>query len=407
LRLWWLPLILLLGTSGCDNSEDVNPSPVSSLEGMQISSFDLPDLWVYGSSSFRKITATLELSEELKDAVLEQTLPRPRLLVQVESLNDGSTTTLELQDDGSAANLSISAGFSDSLSGDLIPGDYTYTLRVNSLFATEEGEYTVTLLAAQDEEGTGSFDDLLALASSETATRSLSVAINRPPVLDGPGSSLPDSLYAGFASQTLTLIVSDPDVEGGDAVESVILNLIRNETTLRSHILTDLGGDVWNLAIDSSFAAGISTGDLVFSFTASDRFGESSTPFDSTIWVENTAPTLSNAVAPDTVYAPANGSHDYVMSVDVTDLQGAGDVVTVFYTVLDPSDTLWESPGFILADNGIDPDDVAGDGTWTAGISVSSDVSNFGEYTFTFYGEDRAGNRSDGLATIIVMEPEE
>jgi hypothetical protein len=395
-----LPLI-----SGCDNTGEVDPVRYDSLEGIQINLVEAPSLWVYGSDTFRSLAVRLDLDESMRDAILVGEVPSPAVWVRIIP-SAGDDIDIQLLDDGGALTPSATDSFLAPTSGDLVAHDFLFTVQMNSGFAAGEGEYEFQFVAAGAESGDTTFDAVASRSEAVTLTSPATVAVNRPPILDGGGSSIPDSLYSGFDTQLWILLATDPDADGGDVVADANLQVLRNDVVLRNLILTDSGGNLWSLRADSSFSSGLSTGDVLFSFMATDRFGETSLPLDTIVWIENTAPILSDAVAPDSVFIPPAGADDntYTLSIRIIDLQGPGDLNQVYYTVEDPHGTVSESSEFIFADNGILPDEVAGDGIWTTGISVSSGNVNTGTWIFRFYGEDRAGNISDPAEVPIVME---
>jgi len=397
--------IILTFALGCDHTGEVDPVRPDALEGLQISLVDAPALWVYGSNAFRDVSIRLDLDESMRDAVLAGDVPTPAVWLRIVP-PIGETQDVRLADDGSAFATADTASFLASSSGDLVAHDFIYSLRLNSGFATVQGDYEFRFVAAGADAADTTYDQLASRVEAVSLTAEVSVAVNQAPLLDGEDSTFPDSLHSGFATQTWVLLVTDPDAEGGDVVTGANLQILRQDAVLRNLILTDSGSDQWTLRADSSFSSGISTGDVLFRFTATDGFGETSQPLDTTVWIENTPPTLSEPGAPDSVFIPSSGANDYTLTVRVTDSQGPGDLNRVYYTAEDPQGVLTESPDFVFADNGVAPDETANDGIWTAGVSVPSTNTNTGSWTFRFYGEDRAGNTSDAATVPIVMEHE-
>lgn len=399
-------LITLLLLSGCDNTGDVNPVQNASPETFQAEILEAPTMWVLGSNTYRSLSVRLDISSSIRDAILVGEQSAPVVWVRITPPSQTSEIDVQLLDDGGYTTPTSTDGILASTSGDLVPNDFTYTIRLNSGFASSEGEYVFAFLAAIPENGDTTYDDLEMTNNSLVLDFDATVAINSPPQLDGGGSILPDSLRSGFESQVWSLLATDPDVHGGDYITSASLSVMRNDAVLRSLILTQGGGNDWTLFADSSFNAGISTGDVVFRFTATDRYEETSSPLDTTVWIENTAPVLDNPVAPDTVFIPAAGedANTYELYVHVSDKQGSGDMNQVYYTAEDPQGTVYTSDTYVFADNGILPDEFADDGVWSTGISVQSGNENVGTWIFRFYGADRAGNVSDPVTVPIVME---
>jgi hypothetical protein len=413
LNRWIAPLfvlaLIIAVHSGCDKSGPVEPEQDDAAESFSIHAASFPDFWVYGSTRYRPVTLELSLSEAMKEQILSGQQEAPAVLLAIEILDGPALFQTRLRDDGSMTTVSDS-DFVASSSGDVVPGDYVYRLMLNANFAATEGSYLIQLHAGSTEE-ISSLPFVQSPAGVLTWSDTAVVSANSAPTLDALTSVLPDSLHSGFAQETWSVEITDPDQPAGDSVLAVDMALVDlPDDTLRTLILSRGGSDRWTLLADSSFAAGLTTGEYEFRFSAVDRFDERSASLDTTVWIENTAPALTDEDIPDTVYAPAGPeSNYYSLLVKVQDLQSRADIQQVYYDVIDPTNVFFsheDHPLWVLTDGGSYPDETAQDGTYTVEVEIQPTVSNFGTYQFIFYGEDKAGNVSLALNVPIVMVAE-
>lgn len=396
---WVVPFTVLMLTAllvGCESEDPVDPQNTPSLEAPQIDSVNVPSFWVYDSPDYRTISVTISLSPSLEQAVKQQDVPAPDVYMLLES-GDGVTPVVQyrLLDDGGGPTIQNPFDSMDDHSGDLVPLDLTYSLRINSLFAQSASEMTATISAGWP----------LSIDSTKMTRlepRTLQVEINSAPVIESFNHS--DSLYAGFTTEQWTARVDDADIPGGDVVQQVEMHLLRDGDTVRDLLMAKASPRIWNFSLDSTFAAGLATAEYSITLTATDHFDQAATPYEGVIWIENTAPVLSNLVAPDTVYRPVEDPPNfYNFYVNVFDQQGQGDINRVDYIVMDPNGGVSTNDAYVFNDLGLEPDEVEHDGIWSTGISVPHTVSNFGTYTFTFTAHDRAGNNSMNLVKEILL----
>ncbi len=395
---WALSLMLLMvwAFSGCEENgvEPSSPDGVP-LDSGVIDSLSVPEFWVLGSEDYRTVYLSLGLTVEEREAILDGDLLPPSVYIWVGPAGDNEySNNFRLLDDGGALVNQTNAEYADSLSGDLIPGDQVFQARINSGFADEAGDYVFYVQVVGLQRPGNATDE----GSDPILEVTVTVSANEPPVFSDP--NLPDSLHAGFDAQQWSVNVVDPNESLGDDVVDVMMELKAGDIVYRENLFAELDAPVWTFTADSTFAAGLETAEYTMSFTASDQFDQvTDPPFEHTVWIENSAPDLLSLSAPDTAYQPGpdDPPNVYAFELNVEDHQGQGDIEEVYYEVTDPTGNHYGNPAFVFRDDGEDPDPVAGDRIWSHGFIVTSSVSNFGTYTFTFYARDRAGNVSDPI----------
>ena len=411
---------VLWAVAGCDDGV-VDPELLSANtwseyvalipDSTQVDSLVVPEAMVLGSEDFRTLTIGFNLSPELTDAIRAGRVAEPRRIFGlIRRAGVGATAAFYLYDDGGAfehSDLPVhQPQYLASKSGDLIPGDFIFSNRINSLFSDVwgtpyEDEYLFEFYFNFDSPVAGGQGD----GHPETfvISRNVLVSANEGPVVDSV--DIPDSLYSGFDAQTWSIDVSDPNEASGDEVTDVTVTLVADDITWREILFAPTNLPEWTFSVDSSFAAGLPTNDYEMQILAIDKFEYPSDMTVVPIWIENEAPELLSLVAPDTVRQPGPDDPDniYVFELNVQDSQGQGDLEIVYYTVVDPTGNFFESPDYVFRDDGEDPDPVAEDRLWNSGFRVPNTVSNFGTYTFTFYAEDRAGNVSVPIEKFIEL----
>ncbi len=396
-----LLLLSLLIWTGCDDSPDEDFDTVPEYAPPEIGSTATPEFWEYENELYRQLVVELDLPDDIHQAVLSGAMEAPFVLATIYPI-DGDPmngTSVQLHDDGNTIEYTSIPDYQDLRSNDLVPKDFTYSVMINSLFAEERGEYIVEYKA---EWLIAEPTQFMALPP-EYADRyriecdTLVVEINNAPVVEG--FDVPDSLHSGFDSQVWTANVNDEDLLNGDVITRVELHLFFNGQDVRTVQLAQASGDMttWTLSTSASFAASYPTGDYLFRVIAWDQFEkESIPPFQKAVWMENTAPVLTDLVAPDTVYRPLEGVNFYDCFLIVEDLQGQGDIDVVLYGVRSPGrEDFVIDPLALFNDDGIVPDETADDRTWSHRFKTEPDRTNFGTYTFRFYAIDRAGNESE------------
>lgn len=413
-RVGWALLVLLL-MSACDKTASVDPSGELGFSDMSISEHELPTLWALGSDSYHRVSLELKVPDDVRSAILAGDIPEPEVTLMLDDMGEvNNMLVVQLFDDGSTTDLAeldgnnVDTSYAARSSGDLVPNDFKFSVLINSRFTATAGTFWAILDASiLDPDGGGNRDFAPDLLFSDFIDDSVVVTSNSAPTLNPAAGMLPDSLYSGFESTLWSIGASDPDEAAGDSVTSVDLELFAGVASLRQLIFTLADGGIWTLQADSSFTAGLATGEITFHITATDLFGQVSAPLDTTVWVENGAPSLSDPDMPDTVYVPSGSDPNlYTLSVAVHDPQSQLDIERVYYEVIDPTDVHSSNPDWVLTDSGEDPDPVAQDGVWSAGIRTEAGNTNLGTYHFLFFAEDRGGNLSDTLDVPIVMVSE-
>jgi len=109
----------------------------------------------------------------------------------------------------------------------------------------------------------------------------------------------------------------------------------------------------------------------------------------------NQAPVISNLVAPDTVYRSLQTP--FTVSVQASDPDGLYDLVSV--TMTNENNSV-----FSLHDDGINGDEMGGDGIFTQVFAFPTDQP-LGPYVFTFKAIDRSNVSSAVLTKTIIVAP--
>ena len=395
---WMVPFTVLVLTAffaGCESDDPVDPPSTPSLEAPQVDTVNVPPFWVYNSPDYRTISVKLSMTPALEAAVKQQDVVAPQVFMILRSPDGMFSSSVQLWDDGGGRTLENQLDFVADHSGDLAPFDLTYSLRINAGFALSQGDILMEIMA-------GWVLDSDPTTMTTLPAETLQVEVNTPPVIEAFVHS--DSLRAGFEAEQWTATVNDADIPGGDAVQIVEMHLQFGETG-RDRLMAQASPRVWTFSLDSTFAAGLPTAEYTLTLTAIDRFNQEAVPYEGVIWIENTAPMLSNLVAPDTVYRPEGDQpNPYNMFINVADLQGPGDITRVDYIPVDPNGNIPDdlSP-FFFNDLGDTPDEVAHDGIWSHQFAVYPNASNFGTYTFTITAHDRVGNNSESIVHMVEL----
>jgi len=283
----------------------------------------------------------------------------------------------------------------DGINGDQTAGDSRYTTSfLPDSGAFIQGIYKIDIWAV-DSGGLESaqFDTLFISADSATLTW---------PALFDP--QFEDSTFHYTDSQTVLVFVDDP--QGHDNIDSVWGEwfFVDNPVPVNHILLFDDGthgdpipGDgifgVTFMADSGVFAIGLH----YMSLFASDIDGHQAEQFDTTFTTVGN-PTLSNVVAPDSM---EKGSPDTAyIYVDAYDPDGLSNIDSVYFVVTRPDGS---SNGIhqYMHDDGEFGDLVAGDGTYTLGITAPTPENQTGDYLFTFFAFDLEGNYSNSPEVII------
>ncbi|MFO7891583.1 MAG: hypothetical protein R6V04_14740 [bacterium] len=284
--------------------------------------------------------------------------------------------------------------------GDVIPADGEYYSVIPTDFTDNEGIFLLHLQAV-DISGNSAIpvQDTLMVIEGE---------FNLPPVISDP--QLPDSLDSKSIQNVFFSITAD-DPQGLADIDSVYLWIyppLKSAPVFKGRLKDDgTGGDVtagdriFSLRQDLSQILGSSGINLV-RFQAVDKKGEKSEPIVCEIFITipNAPPSLSNLTAPDTL--SRNTSQSSLLSVEVCDPQGPGDINIVFFNSFRPDGTASLSNPVLMNDNGDNGDITPDDGVYSCGISINSSVL-LGNWRFEFMARDNAQAMSDTLIHIMTI----
>jgi hypothetical protein len=365
-----LPLILLtIFGIGC---EEETTEPENSLIPI-ITGWQLPEKMVYNYHRSQRIVVTVEDAQGPADVPI----------VWGTILNNGTLIdTFSLWDDGSFYTIPAHPPWADSISGDLIPRDGVFSRRITGQFVNQPTDVTFRFEVTDLDGHVGT-----------PVEATVEINANSAPTLFNP--VLPDTLVSGFDSLTLSVTALDSDYQ-----DSVIRVWLEVEGSNKGEI--DLEGPDadhhWSITIDSSFAAGI-LGNYPFQFYAEDTYQEIAGPLGQMVYVENTPPTISNLVMPDTMILPtqSEGSDTAALFLNVDDDQTLLDIPenAVYFTIV-RNDTIPNPTVYPLFDNGTGEDQIAGDGIYSLGIVLFWD-DPIGKYTFTFKAKDMVEQESNPI----------
>ena len=231
-----------------------------------------------------------------------------------------------------------------------------------------------------------------------------------------------ESVTLNYSQLNKTLFISAEvtDPQGWETIDSVVFYLYRKdsvdsaeETLFRAGQLVDIGppldiidrDDVYSYLVDSTILAD-SDGYYrvtVQSFDSDGNFSDIET--ESELVAPNSPPEIFLIEAPDSFE-----KGEFVrFKVRATDPQGADDISSVTFSVLQPDGEYKSKPGnWYLSDEGPASgawgDEIANDGIYTIEILTNSESKLQGLFTFYFVAEDFQGATSDTL-TAPVMNP--
>jgi hypothetical protein len=316
-----------------------------------------------------------------------------------------------LKDDANAFVISGDPAFASATSGDVVAGDGIFMRQVNSLFTQNEGDFIASFFAFTADSDTFAIEN-----------RPLQVYENLPPQLSTP--NLPDTLYSGFSTFNLELLVTDP--QGYSDIVQVKFEILM---TAQDYLMEDPEHDsIFTFYMEPSFSAGKYPGQYIFQFTASDSIGEVSLPLNLTVYIENGFPTLTNpaldcpsiSTYPETsdsvLTIPDPGDTlEVKVTVEVTDPQTLIDIDEVYINYQRPTG-VW-TMGYPMADNGLPwnldlynagylylGDENAGDGIYTF-TKLYTSSADTGLHTFHFHCLDQVNQPADSIAINLRLIP--
>ena len=328
-------------------------------------------------------------------------------------LFDGGGNSLgvfTLRDDANAYDIMGEPDFASPTSGDVVAGDGIYTRRVNSMFADLEGEYEAVFRALAND---SSLDT--------TIEKFFNVYENGPPVLSNLSPPLV-ALESGFEPFDLNLEVTDP--QGRQDIEEVKFEIYIFGLPLGlEYQLGDPEMDsIFTFHFEPSFAAGMTTGDYTFRFSAMDSLGAQGFLPDIPVFIENEPPVLSEGLTDSgsVMTAPDPGDTSEVrVTVRVEDPQTLEDIASVYINYQRPDylppESIW-TYGYPMADNGLPwdlelyqqgllylGDETAGDGIYTFTKMYTSTVDT-GLHQFHIHCIDGAAQAADSLTVELRIQ---
>jgi len=305
--------------------------------------------------------------------------------------------------------------FSDSLydegsyhypdAGDVLAGDGVFSNRFQTADISEsvdQAEYIFRFIA---------FD--MQNHESKIWENIITFGPNSPPVIHQ--ISAPDSLSSQNENTIFSITVSDSDgIEDIDQAYFESENLTKGFTKYEQDLYND--GDFENhgdlIAGDSIFSTRILPDFLAYKdgafnliFHVEDTYEEENrNEAKHLIYIGNLFSRFVAFDIPDVILIPP-GSGEFnreLMTAEVTDPEGLADIDSVYFFSLKPDSSLANNgQPFIMVDNGLpynagNPlietgDEKSGDGIYSLSLLVYNG-SIPGEYTFSFYIRDKAGN---------------
>jgi hypothetical protein len=289
----------------------------------------------------------------------------------------------------------------DGTGPDLLPADGVYSGRIRGPdLAGDPGVYVVFFTAVDHSGNLGHHPFVHEI-------RTVAGGPLRPPVI--LSAAAPDTVHPDDRSAVnLRVSVTDPD--GQSDVDSVYCDVYPPYATVPAVRIAlgpsfgsfaTAGADEYDAIADMT-ALLTGSGIHRFRFCARDRSGLESVPvvLEAAVVLPNDPPRLSEAVVPETV--DRNTADPVLLSVRVTDPQGASDIHRVYFNTTKPNGAPSSGNPFLMTDDGTSGDAVAGDGVYSLQIVISSSNA-LGNYRFDFYAEDNAGAMAGPLTRVITV----
>ncbi|MDM7925166.1 MAG: hypothetical protein QUS35_04020 [bacterium] len=284
---------------------------------------------------------------------------------------------------------------------DILPSDGVFSGRISgSDLAGAAGLYLLGFQAV-DRDGNSSGSILVSFSAVA------GVSPGRP-VLSG--CLVPDSIGPdGRSAVDLRISVTDPD--GPADVDSVFCDVYPPYAAVPAgRIALFPARDIPTVGAppDEYFTTAdmrsLLTGSGVhrFRFCARDKAGLESIPVvrEVPVVIPNDPPVLSGLSAPDTV--DRNSEEPILLSIAVTDPQGASDIRRVYFNTTKPNGAPSSGNPFLMVDDGTSGDAVAGDGVYSLQVVISAS-NTLGNYRFDFYAQDNAGAVAGPVTRVITV----
>ena len=242
---------------------------------------------------------------------------------------------------------------------------------------------------------------------------------NTPPeIID---VKLPEDLPSGF-SDNRSIQVTAADSNGLNDLKRIsYIAYLDDRQVFQGSIDSTVTPGLYEQNLTAEYASGKRTGDYRFVFRALDQSDAASEPVTRNMLIYNNPPLLEQPVHTDSVLRPQQGTRtNFLISVKVLDDQGIDDIRRVWMKWQKADGTFPGSgPYFDLFDNGLDwnedfsgwdqgarGDEVADDGVYSI-MGTFDSQQPLGEYTFTFYALDFAGNSSDSTVSHLMLYTQE
>ncbi|MBU1638398.1 hypothetical protein KKC97_12105 [bacterium] len=381
---------LLFWSFGCDEDDPVETPPPTGLEILEVP---------------LTLLANIDSIYTIRVRVADEGVDPDYVLCTVSGPSGSNPGTFNLYDDGSLNELEAHP-YAQSPSGDIVPNNDTYTRDVNSRLLTNEiaGEYTFSFSVPGQSDPIYTKSETVLAADIEDCILTHITEIN--------------GLIGCFDPVDLTPLieVTEPDsvidVYGVlllDGVSIDTLNFISEE------VFPALDTPYWiSTILPNSFPCAGTDDNYSLRYEVSTRFGMNCSATTADFSILNDDQTILNFRGlPDTLYRPtAVGDTDTVaVTLDLEDcnLEGIQTFNGVRFDVKRDTIDWYHEDKYRLNDEGVSGDSIAGDGTYSVGLTFNrSDTYLDNLYIFRYYSVDCAPpyEQTDYLYdTVRVIQP--
>lgn len=271
---------------------------------------------------------------------------------------------------------------------DVIPHDNLFRFEINSMkFPVSENFIVIVKAYAGDlEVWADSLENIVTVANARPRITSL---------------EMNDTLTSDPQTWVWSMKVYDPD-PGENLRVDIYAEYSSGWAKVDEYFETFALSGLFELheSFDSTARAGIN-GPTRFKFTVYDNLQN----FDQdtlTSWVYNYPPRIEDYIFPDTLRIYENTlsySNYYIRVSDSETLADIDSVNTIFYHPDSSFSLLVDS----FNDSGLDEDEVAGDGWFTAKIQNPNKSNVAGTWTLIIYAKDKFGNKSQIRTTKLIL----
>jgi hypothetical protein len=209
--------------------------------------------------------------------------------------------------------------------------------------------------------------------------------------------SLPDTALTKKDTLSLEVGFSSTNKPSSINVEFVTSSQVQLSTTLTQ---TSSTSNCFGKAVAGST---VPSGQYEVNYFVSNDDGSNTTLGKQYIIIrkwDNSVPVIDTVFADDTITVSSSTQTAYLYA-KVGDADGLSDVSQVYYYVVKSSgDTVGP---YTLADDGTNPDQTAGDGIFTSGLTIYSNAIK-GTYRFDFQAKDKSGAVSTIKSHYITLK---